>query len=62
MGLGVRGEVGEIATRFGSNIAGYWNLPEATAKTLGPDGRLRSGDAGYMDKEATSICTTASRT
>ena len=28
-------EVGEIATRSGSNMAGYWNLPEATAKTLG---------------------------
>ena len=28
------GEVGEIATRSGSNMAGYWNLPEATAKTL----------------------------
>jgi acyl-CoA synthetase (AMP-forming)/AMP-acid ligase II len=29
------GEVGEIATRSGSNMVGYWNLPEATAKTLG---------------------------
>ena len=26
------GEVGEIATRSGSNMAGYWNLPEATAR------------------------------
>src|SRR5712671_2535742 len=42
-------EVGEIATRSGSNMAGYWNLPEATAKTLGSDGWLRTGDAGYMD-------------
>jgi fatty-acyl-CoA synthase len=45
------GEVGEIATRSGSNMAGYWNLPEATAKTLDGDGWLRTGDAGYMDKE-----------
>src|SRR5436853_6116277 len=45
------GEVGEIATRSGSNMVGYWNLPEATAKTLGPDGWLRTGDAGYMDKD-----------
>src|SRR5882757_10462827 len=45
------GEVGEIATRSGSNMAGYWNLPEATAKTLGTDGWLRTGDAGYMDKD-----------
>jgi fatty-acyl-CoA synthase len=45
------GEVGEIATRSGSNMAGYWNLPEATARTLGTDGWLRTGDAGYMDKD-----------
>jgi fatty-acyl-CoA synthase len=43
------GEVGEIATRSGSNMAGYWNLPEATAKTLDKDNWLRTGDAGYMD-------------
>ena len=45
------GEVGEIATRSGSNMAGYWNLPEATAKTLDSDGWLRTGDAGYMDSD-----------
>jgi acyl-CoA synthetase (AMP-forming)/AMP-acid ligase II len=45
------GEVGEIATRSGSNMAGYWNLPEATARTLDRDGWLRTGDAGYMDKD-----------
>jgi acyl-CoA synthetase (AMP-forming)/AMP-acid ligase II len=43
------GEVGEIATRSGSNMAGYWNLPEATAKTLDSEGWLRTGDAGYID-------------
>ena len=45
------GEVGEIATRSGSNMVGYWNLPEATAKTLDREGWLRTGDAGYMDKD-----------
>jgi fatty-acyl-CoA synthase len=45
------GEVGEIATRSGSNMAGYWNLPEATASTLREDGWLRTGDAGTMDKD-----------
>jgi fatty-acyl-CoA synthase len=32
-------------------MAGYWNLPEATAKTLDSDGWLRTGDAGYMDND-----------
>ena len=45
------GEAGEIATRSGSNMVGYWNLPDATAKTVGRDGWLRTGDAGYMDKD-----------
>jgi acyl-CoA synthetase (AMP-forming)/AMP-acid ligase II len=45
------GEAGEIATRSGSNMVGYWNLPEATARTLGRDGWLRTGDAGYMDRD-----------
>jgi acyl-CoA synthetase (AMP-forming)/AMP-acid ligase II len=45
------GEIGEIATRSGSNMVGYWNLPEATAKTIGRDGWLRTGDAGYMDQD-----------
>ncbi len=45
------GEIGEVATRSGSNMAGYWNLPEATANTLRADGWLRTGDAGFMDKD-----------
>ena len=45
------GEVGEIVTRSGSNMKGYWNQPEATAKTIDADGWLRTGDAGYMDKD-----------
>ena len=32
-------------------MAGYWNLPEATARTLDSEGWLRTGDAGYMDKD-----------
>jgi acyl-CoA synthetase (AMP-forming)/AMP-acid ligase II len=44
-------EVGEIATRSGSNMVGYWNLPDATARTLAADGWLRTGDAGYMDED-----------
>lgn len=44
-------EVGEIATRSIANMAGYWNLDEATAKTIGKDGWLRTGDAGYIDED-----------
>jgi len=44
-------QVGEIATRSGSNMVGYWNLPEATARTLGREGWLRTGDAGYLDED-----------
>jgi long-chain acyl-CoA synthetase len=43
--------VGEIATRSLSNMAGYWKLDEATAKTIDADGWLRTGDAGYLDED-----------
>jgi fatty-acyl-CoA synthase len=43
--------VGEIATRSIANMAGYWNLPDATAKTIDQHGWLRTGDAGYMDED-----------
>jgi long-chain acyl-CoA synthetase len=45
------GEVGEVWTRSPQNFKGYWNKPEETARTLGADGWLRSGDAGYLDEE-----------
>jgi long-chain acyl-CoA synthetase len=44
-------EVGEIATRSAWNMAGYYNMAEATAKTIDKDGWLRTGDAGYMDED-----------
>ena len=43
--------VGEIATRSPKNMRGYWNLPEATAATIDPEGWLRTGDAGYFDAD-----------
>jgi len=45
-----RGQVGEIATRSGANMVGYWNRPEETAKTI-RNGWLYTGDAGFMDQD-----------
>jgi acyl-CoA synthetase (AMP-forming)/AMP-acid ligase II len=42
--------VGEIAIRSVSNMAGYHNNPEATARAL-RDGWYLSGDAGWMDED-----------
>lgn len=44
-------EIGEIQTRSSNNMLGYWNLPEATAKTLSSDGWIATGDAGYVDED-----------
>jgi len=45
------GETGQIVTRSPANMAGYWNLPDETVKTLRPDGWLCTGDAGMMDED-----------
>jgi long-chain acyl-CoA synthetase len=42
------GVVGEICIKSPVNMLGYWNLPDATAKTL-IDGYVHTGDAGYLD-------------
>ena len=43
--------VGEVAVRAVANMAGYWNLPEATTKTIDAEGWLKTGDAGYLDDD-----------
>ncbi len=45
------GAIGEIEIRGPTVMAGYWNRPEATAETIRPDGWLRTGDAGFMDRD-----------
>jgi long-chain acyl-CoA synthetase len=45
------GTVGELWTRSVQNMKGYWGKPEETARTILPDGWLRTGDAGYIDAE-----------
>ena len=44
------GEVGEIVVRGPTVMAGYWNAPEATARTI-RDGWLATGDRGSMDAD-----------
>ena len=44
------GDVGEIAIKWPALFGGYWNKPEATAKTL-VDGWLVSGDMGRRDAD-----------
>jgi long-chain acyl-CoA synthetase len=43
-----RGEVGEVCTRGGHLMRGYWNKPEATAEAF-RGGWYHTGDAGYLD-------------
>jgi long-chain acyl-CoA synthetase len=45
------GSVGELWTRSVQNMKGYWGKPDETARTMLPDGWLRTGDAGYVDAE-----------
>ncbi|MFZ0079767.1 MAG: AMP-binding protein, partial [Trebonia sp.] len=43
------GEQSEIQVRGAAPLPGYWNNPEATARTLTPDGFYRTGDGGIID-------------
>jgi long-chain acyl-CoA synthetase len=43
-------EVGEVICRTPQVMLGYWNLPDATARTI-RDGWLHTGDAGYRDED-----------
>ncbi|WP_462326907.1 AMP-binding protein [Desulfobaculum sp.] len=45
------GEQGEVCCRGYLTMKGYYNMPEATAKTIDLDGWLHSGDLGVMDDE-----------
>jgi acyl-CoA synthetase (AMP-forming)/AMP-acid ligase II len=42
------GEVGEVLVLARTNMQGYWHDPQQTAGTLGTDGFVRTGDAGYL--------------
>ncbi|MET7855048.1 fatty acid--CoA ligase [Streptomyces avermitilis] len=44
------GAIGQICVRAPSRMLGYWNLPEATGRTLVGEW-LHMGDAGYLDED-----------
>ncbi|MCE3247180.1 MAG: long-chain-fatty-acid--CoA ligase [Geminicoccaceae bacterium] len=44
------GTAGEVCVRGPQVMAGYWRRPDATARVLDGDGRLRTGDLGYLDE------------
>jgi long-chain acyl-CoA synthetase len=44
------GEAGELCVKGPQVMAGYWNLPEETAKVMTADGYLRTGDIATMDE------------
>lgn len=44
------GEIGEIVSRGGHVMLGYWNRTEETAAAV-RDGWMHTGDAGYLDEE-----------
>jgi long-chain acyl-CoA synthetase len=46
--LKIDSETGEILTRHAGTFQGYFRDPEATARTITPDGWLHTGDVGEM--------------
>ncbi|HEX6158385.1 MAG TPA: long-chain-fatty-acid--CoA ligase [Burkholderiales bacterium] len=45
------GQPGEICIRGPQVMAGYWQQPAETAKVIGKDGFLHTGDIGVMDEK-----------
>jgi long-chain acyl-CoA synthetase len=43
------GQTGEIAIKGPQVMAGYWQRPDETARTMTADGYFKSGDVGVMD-------------
>ena len=46
-----QGEAGEIQVRGHNIMKGYWNLPDATAAAISPEGWFSTGDIGKIDAD-----------
>ncbi len=46
-----RGQIGELAVRGPQVMLGYWKNPQETARVLGEDGWLLTGDIAQMDED-----------
>jgi long-chain acyl-CoA synthetase len=46
-----QGEPGDIQIRGHNVMKGYWNLPDATAAAITPDGWFSTGDIGKIDED-----------
>ncbi len=46
-----RGEVGEVVISGKNIMVGYWRQPEATREVVDEQGRLHTGDLGWLDAE-----------
>ena len=44
-------EIGEILVRGTTVMRGYWNLSKETSDAITPEGWLKTGDLGHIDKE-----------
>ncbi|MCX8071676.1 MAG: AMP-binding protein [Candidatus Binatia bacterium] len=44
------GEIGEVVVRSPATMVGYWNDPDATARTIDSEGWVHTGDLGFLDK------------
>lgn len=45
------GSVGEVLTRSGQNMLGYWNKPDETRAAIDQEGWFRTGDAGWLSED-----------